>query len=355
MKKGVKIMLAWFLSLLTLAGCAAPAAPETEATEPQTTETEPATQATEAAGDGYEEQFKLSNPNADVTTQKVYDYLCSLSGVNCLSAQMESTWMGTPDYEINYVFDKTGKLPAMRGLDYMHDDFDGVNERAIKWWNEGGLVTIMWHTGCDFSGEWADALADEITDWEATLTPGTGAYDNFIKGMDKAAEALLELQEAGVTVIWRPFHEFDGRWFWWGKGGSENFVKLWQLMYDRYTNHWGLNNLIWVLPYSGNGRAYGKWYPGDAYCDILGADSYDGGVQNRLYKLLSGLTEEPKPYCFHECGTAPTAEELQTTPWIWFMIWHTDHVTNGNDPETLSTLYNSDYVLTRDEIPSFAE
>ena len=37
------------------------------------------------------------------------------------------------------------------------------------------------------------------------------------------------------------------------------------------------------------------------------------------------------------------------------MIWHTDHLTNGNDPEALSTLYNSDYVLTRDEIPSFAE
>ena len=79
----------------------------------------------------------------------------------------------------------------------------------------------------------ADALADEITDWDATLTPGNPEYDIFIAGMDKAAEALLELQEAGVPVIWRPFHEFDGRWFWWGKGGSENFIRLWQLIYDR--------------------------------------------------------------------------------------------------------------------------
>ena len=54
----------------------------------------------------------------------------------------------------------------------------------------------MWHTGCDFYGEWADALADEIPDWDATLTPGTPEYDKFIAGMDKAAEALLELQEA---------------------------------------------------------------------------------------------------------------------------------------------------------------
>ena len=86
-------------------------------------------------------------------------------------------------------------------------------------------------------------------------------------------------------------------------------------MYDRYTNHWGLDNLIWVLPHSGNGTAYSNWYPGDEYCDIIGADSYNGGVQNRLYKLLTMVSDSGKPYCFHECGTNPTAEELQTTPW----------------------------------------
>ena len=145
-------------------------------------------------------QYTLSNPNATETTRKVYDYICTLGTTGTLSAQQESTWMGSVDYEMDYLLEATGKLPAMRGLDYMHDDFGGVNERAIEWWNEGGLVTIMWHTGCDFSGEWADALADEITDWDATLTPGTGAYDNFVKGMDKAAEALLELQDLVVHV-----------------------------------------------------------------------------------------------------------------------------------------------------------
>lgn len=352
--------LSLLLALMLLGGCGAPAAQETEptVTQPTAEETVPETTGETLPPipeDDYAEQNKLSNPYANVTTQKVYDYICSLSGVNVLAGQQESTWMGSPDYEMNYIYENTEKYPAIRGLDYMHDDFSGVNQRAIQWWNEGGLVTIMWHTGCDFSGEWADALADEISDWDAVLTPGTAAYDNFIAGMDKAAEALLELQEAGVTVIWRPFHEFDGRWFWWGKGDREDFIKLWQTMYDRYTYHWGLNNLIWVLPYSGNGYAYDKWYPGDSYCDILGADSYDGGVQNGLYQKLTTISSAGKPYCFHECGTNPTAEELKTTPWTWFMTWHTDHITGQNDPEALSLLYNSDYVITKDELPSFTD
>ena len=346
-------MISLLLCAAVLAGCAAPgaSAPATQPTQP-TEDTQPteAVQPTEAP-----KGPSLSNPNATEEAKQLYAYLCGLSGQGVLSGQMESTWMGSPDYEMDYIFEKTGKYPAIRGLDYMHDDFDGVNERAIQWWNEGGIVTIMWHTGSDFNGEWADALADEITDWEATLTPGTSEYVNFVAGMDKAAEALLELQEAGVPVLWRPFHEFDGRWFWWGKGGSDYFIRLWKLMYDRYTNHWGLNNLIWVLPYSGNGKAYGNWYPGDEYCDILGADSYAGGVQNKLYKLLTMVCDSGKPYCFHECGTNPTAEELQTTPWIWFMTWHTDHIVSNNDPEALKALYNSDYVLTKDELPAFGE
>lgn len=300
------------------------------------------------------DSYQLSNPMADATTRQVYDYLCRLSGENALSAQQESTWMGSVDYEMEYLRETTGKLPAMRGLDYMNDDFSGVNDRAIKWWNEGGLVTICWHTGANFSGEWRDAMESSVKDWDAILTEGTPEHESFVTGMDKAAQALSELQEAGVTVLWRPFHEFDGKWFWWGKGGSECFVKLWRLMYDRYTNDWKLNNLIWVLGYSHAGKDHAAWYPGDEYCDVIGADSYEGGAQNGLYQKLAKVTDT-KPYAFHECGTNPTEEELKTTPWVWFMTWHTDVLTDQNNQEALSMLYNSDYVITREELPDFRQ
>ena len=305
------------------------------------------------AGCRRKEELSLSNPNADKTTKLVYSYLCSLKGEGVLTAQQESTWMGSSEYEMDYIYSASGKYPAMRGLDYMNDDFEGVNERAAEWWNKGGLVTICWHTGADFTGEWKDASNDEITDWEAVLTDGTAENKQFIEGMDKAAKALSALQEQGVTVIWRPFHEFDGGWFWWGKGGPENFVKLWKLMYERYTEYWHLNNLIWVLGYSHNGEDYGKWYPGDEYCDIVGADSYDGGAQPKLYRKVGAVNRAEKPMCFHECGANPSEAELCKTKWIWFMTWHTEYLTDNNSKEAINALYNSDYAITLNELPGF--
>lgn len=296
--------------------------------------------------------YTLSNPNADDTTKAVYTYLCSLNGKHTLSAQQESTWMGSADYEMDYILEKTGKLPAIRGLDYMHDDFDGANERAAQWWERGGLVTICWHTGADFTGEWKDCMESSIPDWDAVLTPGTAEQEAFLAGMDKAGHALLKLQEQGVTVLWRPFHEFDGKWFWWGKGGAENFVRLWRMMYTHFTQELGLNNLIWVLGYSHLYQGYDGWYPGDEYVDVIGADSYEGGAQHKLYLALHRITGS-KPFAFHECGTNPTAQELEATPWAWFMTWHTSFVMEGNTPEDFHALYNSERIITRDELPRF--
>lgn len=192
-----------------------------------------------------------------------------------------------------------------------------------------------------------------ITDWDKALTEGTPEYETLIKGMDKAAEALQELKEENIPVLWRPFHEFDGAWFWWGKGGSENFKKLWVMMYDRYTNYWGLDNLIWVLGYSGNGNGYADWYPGDAYVDIAGADSYNDGSNAALYNKVKDVVGEERPVCFLECGRIPTVEQLTTTNagWVWFMTWHTEYITDHNDTDTLNEIYNDDYVITLDELP----
>lgn len=164
-------------------------------------------------------------------------------------------------------------------------------------------------------------METEISDWDKALTEGTAEYETLIAGMDKAAEALKELQEQDIPVLWRPFHEFDGGWFWWGKGGPENFKKLWIIMYDRYTKYHQLDYLIWVLGYSGNGKDYDKWYPGDEYVDIIGADSYTDGANENLYEALKELEIKKMPICFHECGRIPTVEQLQgkNAGWVWFM------------------------------------
>ena len=298
------------------------------------------------------EKPSLSNPNASAEAKKLYDLLYYPNeefGV-ALSAQQESTWMGSEDYEFSYIYERTGKTPVIRGFDYMNDDFDGVNKRAIKWHSNGGFVTICWHCGSDFSGEWKDAMEDEVADWEKMLTEGTKEYKAMIKGMDKAAKALKKLSDKNIPVLWRPFHELDGDWFWWGKGGSENFRKLWQIMYDRYTNHWKLNNLIWVLGYSHKMIKMEDWYPGDEYCDIIGADTYDIAIGTTLYRKVSGITKAPKPLCLHECGQNPAVSDFKKAPWSYFMTWHTEYLTDKNTNEALRELYNSDIVITLDEL-----
>ena len=168
--------------------------------------------------------------------------------------------------------------------------------------------------------------------------------------MDKGAKALKELQEKDIPVLWRPFHEFDGDWFWWSRGGSESFIKLWQIMYERYTDYWGLDNLIWVLGYSHKMQENKKWYPGDDYCDIIGGDTYDAEINGKLYRKISKVTKAPKPVCLHEGGTIPSVKELTQYPWAFFMTWHTEYLIDNNSKESINNIYNSDFVITLNEI-----
>ena len=292
--------------------------------------------------------YSLSNPQSSEKTRKVFAWLCDQYGTYMLSAQQESTWMDSPDYEMDYICEVTGKLPAIRGLDFMNNDYDGVVERAKDWSEKGGLVTICWHTGVSGSG-YQESL-DEDPDFEELLTEGTEANQSMMKAWDQAAKALQELRDADIPVLWRPFHEFDGKWFWWGKGGKENFIRLWQLMYDKFTQDYELNNLIWVLGYSGEVRS--GWYPGDEYVDMIGSDTYDDSTNQSAWRKLMAVAD--KPMVFHECGNVPpiSAFEEDGTDWLWFMVWHTDYI-KDNDRENLKQVYQSDRVITLDELPAF--
>lgn len=298
----------------------------------------------------------LSNAHASPEARAVYAYLQQIYGKACLTGQMESTWMGSPDYEMNFIQKHTGRLPAIRGLDFTQSKFQSVTNRAIEWWQKGGIPMICWHTGIDFTSGYNESKAHNLN-WEKAMTPGTAEYTNLLQAMDLAVPYLQMLEDAGVAVLWRPFHELDGGWFWWSKGGADSFVKLWQLMYSRYTDYWGLNNLIWLLAYSGNGAEMTAWYPGDQYVDLIGADRYDLETNGQLYAAVKEIAPEGMPVVFHECGTIPTEKQMKAdhAPWALFMTWNTDYVTSGeyNTPSSLKEIYQSAYFITLDELPSF--
>ena len=272
---------------------------------------------------------KLTNPNAIPVAVRLYDYICSLQGKKCLTGQMESGWCGTFEHEINYLLARTGTMPAIRGLDFINNDFQGCVQRARDWHARGGIVTICWHTGIDFSSSYKQSQEDDLN-WEAAFTPGTIENRDLIAGMDRAVPYLQQLQRMNIPVLWRPFHEFDGKWFWWGRGGEEGFIKLWRLMYDRYTNLHGLHNLIWVLGFSDAPGDLAPWYPGDDCVDVLGGDSYQGGAQGALYRRCAAIAPQGMPICYHENGEIPTSGMMraEAAPWVWFMTWHTRWLTS---------------------------
>lgn len=297
---------------------------------------------------------QLSNPNAVKEAVNLFNYLNDMHGKKILSGQQESTWKGSPDYEMDYIQNVSGKLPAIRGLDYMNEDFDGVTERSIEWWKKGGIVSICWHWGTPPDGVGYESSKETIPLHEA-LTEGTELYNGMIAQMDRVAEELKKLQAANVPVLWRPFHEFDGGWFWWGKGGPNSFIKLWQLMYERYTYVHQLNNLIWVLGYSGEVKD--GWYPGDEYIDIAGADTYSEGAQQNMYKKVEKIVGPEMPIAYHECGPMPNPDDLikDGAAWSWFLTWHTLHIMEQNSKEYVRYIYNHDYVVTLDDLPNFKE
>lgn len=321
----------------------------------------------------------LTNPNATQSARVLYNYIRDTFHNGILSGQQESTWMNNnPDYEMDYILEKTGKLPAIRGLDYINEDYDGVTQRAIEWRDKGGIVSICWHwgvpptgVGYESSKSWG-SMIENPNWWTELYDKNTELGKGFFASLDRVADELLKLQAADVPVLWRPFHEFDGGWFWWGMGGSDNFNTLWRFMYDYYTNEKGLNNLIWVLGYSHNVQdSVGEitdytatWNPGREYFDMAGGDDYPTkpSAMANLYERVERKIgrDETVPMALHEIGVLPTAEQLieakssdHIADWVYFLTWHTSYITKDNPADAINALYSSDYVITLDELPDF--
>ena len=304
--------------------------------------------------------ISLSNKNATPETIALYNYITSTYTHSIISGQQESTWI-SEDYEFDYIYEHTGKYPAIRGLDFINDDFDGVVERAKKWAARGGIVTICWHCSSALDGGYDDSKVPmSQADWDKILTDGTPEHTAFITAMDKAGRALKLLQDEGIPVIWRPYHECDGWWFWWSQQNGEYFKRLWIMSYEHFTNDLHLNNLIWMLGFShAEGIMEGRmadFFPGSEYCDIVGADSYNvanNGAEETLFNACHALVEDSKPIAFHETGLIPTVDEFKETKWAYFMTWHTEYLVDRNSVEALNTLYNDPYVITLSDLPDF--
>jgi mannan endo-1,4-beta-mannosidase len=235
---------------------------------------------------------------------------------------------------------------------------------AIKQYRDGHIITLMWHgcfptdgECCNGSSIWAMEKRPSPERWDSLVTEGTPLNDAWKAGADKIAGYLKQLQDEDVPVLWRPYHEMNGVWFWWcNQKGDQGFKRLWIMMYNYFTLHHKLNNLIWVwntnaprdIP-GDEAWDYELFYPGDQYVDILAADVYRNDYKQSHHDDLLALAKG-KPIALGEVGDIPTPDILVKQPqWTWYMPWAWI-LFAANDPEKIKSLVNSDEVLTLDEI-----
>ncbi len=293
------------------------------------------------------------NPKASTQARKLLCYLYNQYGNRVLSGQQETSWASNPEVDMNYINAQTGKYPAVRGLDYL---YNGTSNRAIAWWNAGGIPKICYHMGAPpLSDTYENSKGTAQGGIDAVLTPGTASNTAFMQKLDFIATELQKLQAANVPVLWRPFHEAGGNWFWWSKESGAQYVRLWKFMYDHLTSTKGLNNLLWMHPFNGEPQA--SFYPGKEFADLGGADTYSTSQPfTSMFNTTRAIVGSTMPIALHENGLMPDPDTMfgsgTKTPWVLFNTWADTYLTQTNSAANLKKIYASQYTITRDELPN---
>jgi mannan endo-1,4-beta-mannosidase len=299
-------------------------------------------------------------PNPSPEAVALLEYISSVSGKHTLAGQHCAPLVGPTRLVVAQR--QTKHYPAVYSQDFGFDSpgtWDGINFRqqlvdeAIRRHNEGFIINLMWHAVRPTEDEpvtFKESIQGKLTDkeWQALVTPGTELNERWKSQVDVVAWYLKQLQHAGVPVLWRPYHEMNGGWFWWGKKpGDDGFKKLYRMMFDRFVNFHHLNNLIWVYganEVGGSVEPYEKYYPGGDVVDILATDVYHGAFAQKDYEQLCALAGD-KPIALGEVGTEPSIDILRKQPrWAWFVVWD---LPSGKAQST----YDSQEVLTLEELP----
>jgi mannan endo-1,4-beta-mannosidase len=318
---------------------------------------------------GSDNAIQPVTPDPSPEAVKLLKFIYSISGKHTLTGQHCNPLVGSTRLII--VQRTTQHYPAVFGQDFGFDapgTWDGINFRqrivdeAVKRHYEGFIITLMWHAVPPTEDEpvtFRESIQSSLTDqeWQDLITPGTEINERWKSQVDVIAFFLKQIQDADVPVLWRPYHEMNGGWFWWGKKtGDDGYKKLWRMLFVRLVNFHKLNNLIWV--YNCNEVKQGVdpypiYYPGDDLVDIIATDVYTEGFNQENYDQILALAGD-KPIALGEVGRPPTQEILQKQPrWTWFMSWG-EPVGFWRDRgafQAFLTLYDCEQTLTLEELP----
>ncbi|MGA9449971.1 MAG: glycosyl hydrolase [Verrucomicrobiia bacterium] len=305
-------------------------------------------------------------PHASPEAVALLKYLHRISGRHTLTGQ--HNYPNTHDTSTRRAAAAWGKTPAIFGQDFgfaAPGDKDAVAARpdiiaeVKRQYARGSIITLCWHavpptadepvTFRPKRGASSNQLASvqgRLTDeqWQDLITPGTKLNQHWCEQVDVIAGYLKQLRDAHVPVLWRPYHEMNGDWFWWGgRQGNRGTSALYRQLFDRLANYHHLNNLVWIWSVDRpgtNAGPFADFSPGKKYFDIAALDVYRNDFQKSYYDDLVKLAAG-KPVTLAEVGPAPTPAVLKQQPkWTWWMLWPGMGGRNPGASKAMQTLVN---------------
>lgn len=246
----------------------------------------------------------------------------------------------------------TGFDPAVLGSDFMFITDKNNNNQADNWFYQqeqkitsdvkaayakGIINTFSWHIREPFKDESfyaSDMSAQEKATAFKSILPGGTNHEWYKKKLDKVASVVLNLKGANnelIPIIFRPFHEFDGSWFWWGANfcTADEYKKAYQFTVDYLKNTKGVHNILYAFSPDNSYTTetnYLSRYPGDKYVDILGMDNYGdfnnqgtagSGKANAKLKMISDIAKtKVKIAALTETGYRVTSSTPPVANWF---------------------------------------
>jgi mannan endo-1,4-beta-mannosidase len=335
------------------------------------------------------------SPNA----KRLMSYINDQYGNHIISGQMDTAWTNNSIMDMTArVFYDTGKYPALKGFDFLDLPNNWGNygrdqiDEAVEWWESKnrmygvtpaekllpdkpdvhGIIAFCWHWRVGANREFYTDRTDFRIPWkEGKLDTESTAFKNtIISDLDKVAALLQVLKDQDIPVLWRPFHEASGGWFWWGASGAQPCIAMWEYMFDYYTRVKKLDNLIWV--WNGQNK---DWYPNPDTVHIVGFDVYTSkwnySSQYAMFRqTLEMVSNQDRIVAMTENGEIPDPDLClrDNAMWSWFMTWNDNGTAEGqttsgnfwtgeyhNTNEHKNHVYNHELVITLDELPDLTK
>jgi mannan endo-1,4-beta-mannosidase len=321
------------------------------------------------------------------------------SGKKMFFGHQDATGYGvgwSNDDDRSDVKDVSGSYPALgawglagisNGQDYSRDKY-----RVEKFYNLGGLNTYEWHCGDPYNGKFYQTEVPAGRNIVADILPGGPKHDWLKTQLKNVAVFFKDLKgENGesVPVIFRPWHEHTGNWFWWGTGNcsKQEYIDLWKFTKSYLNDSCQVHNLLFAYSPDrfSTKTAYLDRWPGDNIIDIMGFDDYwdlrhnntDMAAFTNSLTLLGEMAEEKGKVC---ALTEVGQEKIETINWYtqtllkgiltnektkkvaYACVWRNANATHHYAPypghpaeNDFISFYNHDFTVFMNDVPELYE